>query len=50
MEKDTQSVLAWVIGLLKDLKNEDFTGSIRFNFFKGNISKKVEKTSFISEK
>jgi len=40
----------WVKRLLKELKRESFTGSIRINFFKGDISKKIEKTSFISEK
>lgn len=40
----------WVIKLIWDLNQAQFTGSIRINFFKGDISKKIEKTSFISEK
>ncbi|GEM_PF-4171772 len=40
----------WVLQLIRDLNQEQFTGSIRINFFKGDISKKIEKTSFISGK
>lgn len=40
----------WVLQLLQDLNQEQFTGSIRINFFKGDISRKIEKTSFISGK
>jgi len=40
----------WVLQLIRDLNQEQFTGSIRINFFKGDVSKKVEKTSFISGK
>lgn len=40
----------WVIKLIRDLNRAQFTGSIRINFLKGDISKKIEKTSFISEK
>ena len=40
----------WVIKLIRDLNQAQFTGSIRINFLKGDISKKIEKTSFISEK
>ncbi len=40
----------WVIQLIRGLNDEQFTGSIRLNFFKGDISRKIEKTSFISGK
>lgn len=50
MGNKEQSAWDWVIGLLNELKQDGFTGSIRINFFKGDISKKIEKTSFISEK
>lgn len=40
----------WVLQLIRNLNQTQFTGSIRINFFKGDISKKVEKTSFISGK
>jgi len=40
----------WVIQLIQNLNQEQFTGSIRINFFKGDISRKIEKTSFISGK
>ncbi len=40
----------WLIKLFSRLIGEEFTGSIRINFHKGAISRKVEKVSFISEK
>jgi len=40
----------WIVPFIRDLIHDGFTGSIRLNFHKGSISKRIEKTSFISEK
>ncbi|MFQ5543107.1 MAG: hypothetical protein ACE5FY_01995 [Nitrospiria bacterium] len=40
----------WMIPFIRNLIHDGFTGSIRINFHKGSISKRIEKTSFISEK
>ncbi len=40
----------WIIPFIRNLIHDGFTGSIRINFHKGSISKRIEKTSFISEK
>lgn len=34
---------------IKNLMNERFTGNIKIHFHKGSISKKVEKTSPLSD-
>ena len=40
----------WLIPLIRNLMEDRFTGSIRINFHQGRLSRKVEKTTFISEK
>ncbi len=47
--KNDQRVSDWLIHLIRELNHKGFTGSIRINFHKGQISKKIEKTSYLSE-
>ncbi|MFQ5589450.1 MAG: hypothetical protein ACE5F7_11505 [Nitrospiria bacterium] len=47
--KKHQHVSDWLMNVLQDLNQEQFTGSIRINFHKGQISRKIEKTLYLSE-